>query len=159
LVSASKGWNIPGLKCAQAVVASDAMRDLTRPLKTEQSFIVRAGNLGIIASIAAYRDSVGWLDDLVRVIDDRRALFGRLLRDALPGARHHPPQAGYLAWVDCRSLGIAGEPADVFRERGRVALGAGPDFGAPGKGFVRVTTATSAAILTEIVQRMRSSLR
>jgi cystathionine beta-lyase len=46
----------------------------------------------------------------------------------------------------------------VFLERGRVALTRGRDFGPQSAGFVRVNMGTSAAILTEIVQRMRAAL-
>jgi cysteine-S-conjugate beta-lyase len=77
----------------------------------------------------------------------------------VPGARYTPPEATYLAWVDCNALSLDGEPADVFRERGRVALGRGPEFGAAGKGYVRITFATTPLILRTIASRMSSALR
>src|SRR5205823_5056167 len=69
-----------------------------------------------------------------------------------------PPEASYLAWVDCAGLGLGPEPAAVFLERGRVALGRGLDFGAPGDGFVRVTIGTSTALLADIVDRMAGAV-
>jgi cysteine-S-conjugate beta-lyase len=42
----------------------------------------------------------------------------------------------------------------VFLNRGRLALGRGLDFGAPGDGFVRVTIGTSSALLADIADRM-----
>ncbi len=152
LISASKAWNIPGLKCAQVVVASDEMRTLVKRLPDDLT--PRAGNLGIIASTAAYRDGGGWLDDLLGVLDRNRRLMGTLLAERLPAVRYVPPEGGYLAWLDCRALGLTAEPADVFLERGRVALGQGPKFGSQGVGFVRITMATTADILREIVDRM-----
>lgn len=155
-VSASKGWNVPGLKCAQAVAASDPMRALVGRLGEDTW--ERAGNLGIGASIAAYRDSVEWLDALVDVLDGHRILLGSLIEDDLTGVRYRPPQAGYLAWLDCSALGLDREPADVFLERGRVALGPGLKFGANGAGHVRITFATAEPILRDIVARMASAL-
>jgi cystathionine beta-lyase len=70
-----------------------------------------------------------------------------------------PPQGGYLAWLDCRALNLPEEPVDFFFKRARVALGPGPNFGAPGKGHVRVTMATTEEILREIVERMRMAIR
>jgi cysteine-S-conjugate beta-lyase len=157
-VSASKAWNIPGLKCAQAVVASDRTRALAEPLRG-LDFISRIGNVGVLATIAAYRESVAWLDDLVAALDRNRVLLRDLLSEMVPGVRYTPPDATYLAWVDCSALHLDTEPADVFRERGRVALGRGSEFGAPGKGFVRITFATTPTILREIVSRMNSALR
>jgi len=156
LVSASKAWNIPGLKCAQIVVASDAMRAIVERLPERVTFGV--GHLGVIASIAAYRDGGGWLDDLLKVLDRNRGLMQELLAERLPAVRYRQPQGGYLAWLDCRGLGLPEEPVDFFLARGRVALGPGPKFGELGKGHVRVTMATSAGILREIVDRMRSAL-
>ena len=54
-----------------------------------------------------------------------------------------PPQAGYLAWLDCRALELGDDPAAVFLERGRVALSSGPTFGEQGQGFARLNFGTS----------------
>lgn len=156
LVSASRGWNVPGLKCAQVVAQSEPMRRLVGRLSHD--VVERVGSLGIAATTAAYRDGGTWLDEVVTVVDGRRRLLAGLLRERLPAVCHVPPEGGYLAWVDCRELGLAGEPADVFLERGRVALGPGPAFGPPGAGHVRITMATSAEILEEIVERMRAAV-
>jgi cystathionine beta-lyase len=156
LVSASKAWNVAGLKCAQAVAASDAMRSLVAGFSLD--VILRAGSAGIIASTAAYRDGCAWLDELLPALDRNRRLLVDLLAEWLPAVRYRPPEAGFLAWLDCRPLGLDEEPATVFLERGRVALGPGPSFGTGGAGHVRITMATSEAILTEIVERMCAAL-
>ena len=156
LVSASKGWNIPGLKCAQIVVASDPMRTVIRRLP--EHVWLGAGNLGVVASVAAYRDGGGWLDELLAVLDRNRNLMSTLLAERLPGVVYRPPEAGYLGWLDCRGLGLPQEPVDRFLERGRVALTAGLRFGRQGSGHVRVTMATSREILDEIVERMHAAI-
>jgi cystathionine beta-lyase len=155
-VSASKGWNLPGLKCAQAVVSSSKMHAILDRLSDD--LFARVGLLGIIASEAAYRHGVGWLDDLIDVIDRNRHLMAELLANRLPMVRYHPPQGTYLGWLDCRALNLPMEPTDFFLERGRVALGPGPKFGEQGRGYVRVTMATSAGILSEIVERMVAAI-
>jgi cystathionine beta-lyase len=156
LVSASKGWNIPGLKCAQVIASSAPMRALVQRLPHDMAF--RTGNLGIIASAAAYRDGVVWLDQLLAVLDRNRRLLVEFLSRHLPEIRYVPPEGGYVAWLDCRDLNLADEPVDVFLRHGRVALGRGPDFGATGRGHVRITMATSRDILHDIVQRMRAAV-
>lgn len=156
LVSASKGWNIPGLKNAQLVAASDPMRAIVDRLPHDTVF--KSGNLGIIATAAAYRDGIDWLDTLLHVIDRNRRLLADLLAERLPAVRYVPPEGGYLAWLDCRELNLEEEPVDVFFDRGRVALGRGPDFGSGGNGHVRVTMGTSEPILRAIVERMASAI-
>ena len=95
---------------------------------------------------------------LLAQLDHARTEFARLLGERLPGAVYTPPQASFLAWVDCAGLGLGPEPAPVFLDRGRVALGRGLDFGAPGDGFVRVTIGTSSALLASIVDRMAAAV-
>jgi cystathionine beta-lyase len=112
----------------------------------------------MIASEVAYRDGVAWLDELLEVIDRNRNLMMDLLAERLPAVRYDPPQGTYLAWLDCRAFNLPAEPADFFLERGRVALAPGTKFGEQGKGYVRVTMATSAGILSEIVERMAKAI-
>ena len=62
----------------------------------------------------------------------------------------------YLAWLDCRALGLGEDPAAAFLERGRIALGSGPRYGSAG--FVRLNFATSPELLREGVRRMAAAL-
>ena len=152
LASASKAFNIAGLKCAVAVAGSASMDRVLAA--APESLRYGAGLFGVLASEAAWTDGGPWLDELRQQLDRMRTLFGTLLAERLPGAGYVPPEAGYLAWVDCSALGLGAEPAAALLDKGRVAVGRGLDFGAVGDGFVRVTIGTSSAILTEIVDRM-----
>jgi cysteine-S-conjugate beta-lyase len=156
LASASKAFNVAGLKGAVAVAGSAAMQRRLEQLP--ESCHYGAGLFGVLASLAAWRSGGDWLDALIRQLDHARAEFGRVLGERLPGARYVPPEASYLAWVDCSGLGLGPEPAKVFLDRGRVALGRGLDFGAPGDGYARVTIGTSSALLAGIVDRMAAAV-
>ena len=75
------------------------------------------------------------------------------LAEHLPDIGYHEPEATYLAWLDCRALGLGDDPAATFRQRG-VELASGPRFGAIGAGFARLNFATSPAVLEAIVTAM-----
>lgn len=164
LFSASKGWNLAGLKAALLVAGPDASDDLAR-LPEEVGHA--PSHLGVLAHTAAFADGGEWLDELLAGLDANRALLTRLVADKLPTLRLLVPEATYLAWLDCRSLGLhqpddgairivselAG-PAQLFLDQGRVALSSGHVFGTGGAGSVRVNYATSSAILTEAIDRM-----
>jgi cysteine-S-conjugate beta-lyase len=157
IVSASKAWNIPGLKCALIVTGSARMHEaLGEALPAHLPY--HAGHLGVLATIAAFQHGGEWLDALVAHLDRNRLLLGTLLEAKLPAVGYVPPEAGYLAWLDCRALGLGDDPAAVFLERGEVALSPGPTFGAQGKGFARLNFGTSSALLDEAVDRMAASL-
>ncbi len=157
VTSASKAFNLAGLKCAVVVTASAEMHEqLTEKLPASLPF--HAGHLGVLASIAAFEHGGEWLDALVGHLDRNRALLAELLGEYLPAVGYLPPQAGYLAWLDCRALGLGDDPAEAFLERGRVALSPGPAFGEPGKGYARLNFGTSGALLEEAVRRMAAGL-
>jgi cystathionine beta-lyase len=154
--SASKAFNLAGLKCAIAIAGSDAVaRELDR-LPSEVRY--RAGLLGVIASQAAFEHGDAWLDELLAALDANRRRLARLLEEHLPGIGHHPPDASFLAWLDCRPLGLGDDPAAVFLERGRVALEPGPGFGTEGRGFARLNFGTSEELLGEAVRRMAAAV-
>jgi cystathionine beta-lyase len=156
LVSASKAWNLAGLKAALLLAGPAAADDLAR-IPAEVS--VAAGLFGVIASEAALREGESWLADLLAELDANRALLARLLADELPAVGYRPPDATFMAWLDCRRLELGDDPAAVFLERGRVAVNSGHHFGAPGRGFVRFNFATSAERIAEGVRRMAYALR
>ncbi|KUO18295.1 MalY/PatB family protein [Streptomyces dysideae] len=155
LMSASKAWNLAGLKAALAVAGPAAAADLAR-LPEEVSH--GPSHLGIIAHTAALRDGTDWLDALLAGLDDNRRLLADLLAEQLPAITYRPGDGTYLAWLDCRALGLGDDPADVFLHRGRVALSSGVPFGTGGTGHVRLNLATSPELLTEAVRRMAAAL-
>lgn len=156
VVSASKAFNLAGLKCAAVVTASARTAALVASFPPDSPW--RTGHLGVLASIAAFRDGGDWLDRLLHTLDARRAQLGALLRDRLPAVSWHPPQATYLAWLDCRALGDGDEPQRLFLHRARVALEPGLRFGAVGAGHVRLNYGTGADVLDEATARLATAL-
>ncbi len=151
--SASKGWNIPGLKCGLAIADSEAGAALLE----ERWEALLAAHLGVLASVAAFTDGLPWLDAVVRQLDENRALLSGLLREHLPAVGYAPPQASFLAWLDCRDLGLGDDPSAAFLDKGQVAVSRGPDFGGPGRGFVRLNIGTSPELIEEAVRRMAAA--
>jgi cysteine-S-conjugate beta-lyase len=152
--SASKGWNIPGLKCGVAVTAT---KDNAAVIEKRWEALL-ASHLGVLGTVAAFRHSRSWLDAAVAQIASNAALLETLLRSYLPAVAYRRPQASFLAWLDCRGLALGDDPAATFLERGRVALSPGPDFGRQGRGFARLNMGTSPQLLTEAVQRMAAAV-
>ncbi|MGZ4438213.1 MAG: MalY/PatB family protein [Nocardioidaceae bacterium] len=155
VLSASKAWNLAGLKAAVAVAGPRAVDDLARmPLVVTHG----ASHLGEIAHVAALTRGRDWLDALLVDLDENRRLLADLLTEHLPTVGYRMPEGTYLAWLDCRALGLGDDPAAVFLEKGRVALNAGPSFGVGGAGHARLNLATTPDLLTEAVRRMASVL-
>lgn len=156
-ISASKAWNVPGLKCAQLVLSNDADRLVWDRIGL---FAGRGASiLGVIAHTAAYTDGGPWLREVLGYLDGNRALLGEMLDRLLPEAGYAPPEGTYLAWLDLRRTGLDGDLAEFFRERARVAVINGGACGAAGQGFVRLNFALPRPVLQEAVERMAAAVR
>ena len=155
--SASKAWNLPGLKTAQLLFSNEA--DLTPWADGGPLYVHGASTLGVLASTAAYTDGEAWLTDVLGYLDGNRRALADLLAEHLPRVRYRPPEGTYLAWLDCRPLGLEGAAGGFFLDRAGVALVDGPECGAPGAGHVRLNFATPRAVLEAIVRRMGDAVR
>jgi cysteine-S-conjugate beta-lyase len=155
LTSASKAFNLAGLKAALVVTASERMRRLVARLPdlTDQ-----AGLLGVLAAEAAFAEGDEWLDAVLAQLHANRSLLGERLAAEVPAIRWQPPDATYLAWLDCRALGLGDDPATTFLESGRVALSPGLDYGREGAGFARLNCGTSSELVAEAVRRLGRAL-
>lgn len=156
VTSASKAWNIPGLRCAQVITTNHDDAARWRSLPTFQ--VPAPTPIGVSASVAAYRDGDPWRRELLSHLDTNRHLLGALLAAELPEVRYRAPEGTYLAWLDCHGLGVD-DPAELFLREGAVAVNDGPPFGAGSEQHVRLNFATSAGLLEQIVTGMARAAR
>jgi cystathionine beta-lyase len=153
LTSATKAFNLAGIRCAVAHVGSAAVR---RALAAMPPLIFGTASVpGVTATLAAWRDGGPWLAGVVGRLDDNRKALAKALEPL--GIGFDPPDATYLAWLDCTGLGLPADPAEFFLARAKVMLSPGPAF-ANGEGFVRLNFATSRAVLREMCDRMAAAL-
>jgi cysteine-S-conjugate beta-lyase len=144
VTSASKTWNLAGLKAAIMIAGGERGREELAKLSPDLPY--HASHLGVLASRAAFEHGQAWRQSALLILERNRALLGELLREHLPRVTWVPHQAGYLAWLDCRALGLGDDPMRAFLEQGRVALSGGPIFGTQGAGFgARAACALSAS--------------
>jgi len=167
--SASKGWNLAGLKAALLVAGPEAAADLAR-LPEEVSH--GPSHVGVLAHTAAFHRGRDWLDRLLSGLDANRTLLAEQVNTLMPDLPLLWPEATYLGWIDCRSLGLhhhsppadqgvvsdLSGPARMFMDSARVALSSGHVFGSGGAGFVRINFATTPSILREAIHRMATSV-
>lgn len=158
ITSATKSFNIPALRCAMMHFGAPALmeRFLAR---VPARLLGSPGITGVDATIAAWDHSQPWFDDVMARLRANRDWLVRAIASDLPGVRFDPPQATFLAWLDCRGLQLPGPAGEFFLQQARVGLNAGETFGPDYAGFVRLNFATSPAILQQIVARMAAAVR
>jgi cysteine-S-conjugate beta-lyase len=153
----SKTFNLPGLKCAVAIVPNAAVRD--RLTAAVADLVPKINVLGHAAAVAAYREGDAWLEALLGYLESNRDFLLKEVPRRLPGVTLAAPEATYLAWLDCRGARIpGGDPFTFFLERAKVALNDGRLFGPGGDGFVRLNFGCPRALLAEGLDRMARAL-
>lgn len=155
VMSASKAFNLAGLKAAMAVPGPGARADLAR---VPEEVSHGASHVGVIAHRAAYLEGGPWLDALLHGLEQNRRLLAALLAEQLPEVGFREPEGTFLAWLDFSAYDLGPDPAAVLRERAKVALHPGPGFGTGGRGHARLNFGTSPEILREAVRRIAAAL-
>jgi cystathionine beta-lyase len=156
VTSASKGFNIAGLKSAIIISQNDALNAKLQAMPPAVHF--RSSILGAFASAAAFKDGGPWLDSVIAQLDENRRFLKSLISEKLPSVKYHMPQSSYVAWLDLEALNLGENPAQTLLERGKVAFNPGHTFGAQTSQYVRLNFATSPTILAQAVDRIAKSL-
>jgi cystathionine beta-lyase len=156
LWSASKAFNLPGLKSAVVVAGDGQATDELAAMPEEVGH--GPSHFGVMAQTAAFSRGEPWLDALLPALSANRQLLATLLAERLPEVGYRPPEGTYLAWLDCRGLNLPEDPSEVFLRDGRVGLHSGIPFGVGGEGHVRLTLGTPPDVLREGVARMAAAV-
>jgi cystathionine beta-lyase len=155
LSSASKAFNVAGLRCAVAAFGSDALRQRFEQFPAHARGSVSV--VGMVAALAAWEQAGAWLEAVLAHLAANRDLVSVFAERHLPGA-YSPPEATYLSWLDLAAYDLGEDPSVWLRANARVALSPGPDFGVEGRGHVRLNFATSRPVLEEMLERLGAAL-
>lgn len=156
LTSATKSFNIPGARTAVVHFGDAALRDRFVAAMPDH-LLGRPSRFGVDATVAAWTESDAWLHATLAYLARNRDTVSRWAA-ATPHIGYRVPEATFLAWLDCRKLGLEPSPYEFFLESAKVGLSDGIEFGGPGAGHVRLNFGTSAEILEEILSRISRAL-
>ncbi|MFD6157176.1 MalY/PatB family protein [Nocardia sp. NPDC060256] len=154
LNSASKAFNLAGLRCCVAHVGDSRVR---AALAAQPPLIYgQVSALSVLATCTAWQDGAAWLAQTRQRLTGNRDFVAESLP---PEIRFQRPEASYLAWLDCRALDLGQDPAAFFLEHAKVRLLPGPDFGPGGAGFARLNFATYRPVLEDMLGRMHTAVQ
>ncbi|MFE9532723.1 MalY/PatB family protein [Streptomyces sp. NPDC006691] len=137
ITSGTKSFNFPALTGSYGFVGDAADHaEFVRRMETGEG-LASPAVLSLTAHIAAYRQGAEWLDALRAYVAGNLELVAERLNSAFPSLSWTPPQAGYLAWIDLRGLGVDEDALQRELVEGeKVAIMPGGVYGA--RGFVRL---------------------
>ncbi len=157
--SPSKSFNLPGLHPGMVFIPNPQLRG-------EFQHTLRACGLpgpnvfSLEAVKAAYDHGEPWLKELLTYLEQNAAVLERAVAEEMPRLHLVRPEGTYLAWLDCRELGM--DPPSLERwllEEVRLVLNQGYTFGSGGEGFVRINFACPRAMLEEGLARLARAVR
>jgi cystathionine beta-lyase len=154
--SASKAWNLPGLKTAQFITSNTADEEIYQ--RFGFAVVHGASTPGVLAATAAYTEGGPWLAEVIDYLDGNRQLLRDLLAELLPEVHYDLPEATYIAWLDCSRLGIPGSIADFFRREAGVTLTDGSLCGSGYADHARLIFAMPRPVLEQAVRQMAAAV-
>lgn len=157
-IAPSKTFNLAGLATSVAIIPDRELR--SRFLSKQRALdTCRPNMLGLVALEAAYRHCEPWLEQLLAYLERNARYLAEYARESWPGIYVNIPEGTYLAWLDCRALGVDEETLHgLFFREARVALNRGSQFGNEGRGFMRLNFGTPRRLLDEGLKRITSAL-
>lgn len=157
-IAPSKTFNVAGLSTGCVVIPNSQLKaqfDIAL-----ENAAVKTNLFGIIALEAAYRFGEEWLDELLNYLEGNRQFLTRFIEERIPQINLIQPEGTFLAWLDCRELGI--EPTEIQRfmvEKAKVGLNDGGWFGPGGEGFQRLNIGCPRSIVQEALERIELAVK
>ena len=152
VTSASKTFNLAGLKCALIITENVALKEKINAMPISVGY--RASLFGAVAATSAMSECSEWLAGVLLTLDENRKLIKKIIDTRIPSIGYRIPDFGYLAWLDLTALGLGDDPAKVLLERGKLAVNGGHMYGPEHSSFIRFNFGTSPEIITEAFERI-----
>jgi len=153
--STSKTFNLAGLQHANIFISDEKLRALFKQ-EYEICGLSQPGIMGLISCEAAYTGGAQWLDQLIDYINGNLSLLDNFLQTNIPKIKLVKPEGTYLAWLDCRELGLSAKELNAaITEKAKLWLNDGIMFGRGGSGFMRMNTACPRSVLENALERLK----
>ena len=159
LTSTGKTFNLAGLQISSTIICDPEMRRRFRRTQLAGGFS-RPNIFALAGAEAAYSHGEPWLEALLDYLRENVRFCLQYFHEHIPALKIIPPEGTYLLWVDCRQLELEDkELREFFLQEAKVGFNPGHTFGAGGRGFVRINTASPREVLEEALMRVRRALK
>lgn len=150
--SASKTFGLSSLRISNFLIPN---------VQTRTAFVDRLNAHGLdvfnalsmTAATAAYQYGERWLNDLLCYLAENRYWFEQALAEAAPWCKMTKAEGTYLAWLDCRALGLEDDALQqALNHVSKIAPSMGKNFGLQGNGFIRINLGCPRLYLEEAIK-------
>jgi cystathionine beta-lyase len=159
LTSATKSFNLAGLRQSSVIIADASLREKVQA-EIERAHAGTPNIFGAIAQTAAYTYGDEWMDAVVEYVRENRDFAVDFIRTRIPEIKCEAQSGTYLMWLDCSGVGLSHE--EFFRrlvEEAGVALNDGLFFGEAGRGCFRFNLATQRSRVQASLENIEKMVR
>lgn len=156
-MSPSKAFNMPGLASSYCIIEN---KEICRCFQEymEASELSEGHLFAYLSVAAAYSNGTEWLDQVLAYIQSNIDFTDAFLSEYIPDIKMIRPQASYLVFLDCRTLGLnQKELVDLFVDGAHLALNDGTMFGKEGEGFMRLNVACPRSMLEKALKQLKEA--
>ena len=156
-MSPSKAFNMPGLASSYCIIEN---QEICRCFQEymEASELSEGHLFAYLSVAAAYSNGTEWLDQVLAYIQSNIDFTDAFLSEYIPNIKMIRPQASYLVFLDCRTLGLnQKELVDLFVDGAHLALNDGTMFGKEGEGFMRLNVACPRSVLEKALKQLKKA--
>lgn len=158
LASPSKTFNLAGLNSSFAIIPNPELRK-RYAITTEAVHVGGSSIFGLLGVEAAYNSGEEWLEQVLSYLNCNLDTLQNFIEQRIPRLKLYRPEGTYLAWLDCRGLGL--EPAELrslMLQGAGLGLNDGATFGFGGEGFQRVNVACRRALLEQALEQLEAAV-
>ena len=157
LIGPGKTFNMAGFSISSVCIADEIMRKRYE----EEAHRIHFGEGAVLSHVAfetAYREGGEWHQKLLEHLRVNASLIEAWVAEH-PVIQFRPPEATYLAWLDCSALGLGDrELREFFVSKAGLGLSPGLSFGKEGSGFMRLNFAVPTSVLSDALDRLDKAL-
>ena len=158
-VGVGKTFNMAGFAMSSVIISNTTLKGRFEEVYKRVHF-AQGSVLSHVAFEAAYIEGKEWLAALKIHLYENFLMLQELCEAYSNVVRLTPIEATYLAWIDCREMGLRDKALrEFFIQEAKLGLNAGISFGREGSGFMRLNFAVSRVKMSEIIELLRAALK
>jgi cystathionine beta-lyase len=157
LTAPSKTFNIAGLASAITIIRNGVLRRKWATIS--EAYELNAGDfLGYVALTAAFEKGEEWRQEMLAYLEGNVDFAMSYFEKNIPQIKAWRPEASFLMWLDCKSLGLSDDDLmSFFVKKAKLGLSPGMMFGEEGSSFMRMNFAVPRSVLEKALEQLKNA--
>ena len=158
-IGVGKTFNMAGFAMSSVAIQNERLKEQYKKAYEKVHF-AQGSSLSHVAFETAYKKGKNWLEALKVHLYENYLMLEKVAKIYPEFIKITPIEATYLAWIDCRGMGLKDkELRTFFINEAKLGLNPGISFGREGSGFMRLNFALSSVKMLEVIKQLENALQ